>query len=696
MKTRCRLPTVRSVLLPCAVLLLIVTCNEGPAMASELTIRVSKDRNSISVFRQGTRTAILTQNAQQNHRPYLHPIVAPDGNGVLTENSPGHHRHQTGLYWGFTRVNGRDYFHHPAGNYWKRRSVEALTSKGPSVRWRTVYELLGADGHPVLVETQTWNMTIHDSEYLLDLTWQGTGVTDVTVGEYKYGGLFLRMPWKSGLQGDAMNSSGKRNGEAEGQRDLWVDVGMQIEGRDDAGHIALFDHPQNNGFPLPWRVDGQLGVGPVRARLGEWQIRKGQTETIRHRIVIYTGQRNSRRLNHHWLQFSGLDQIPSIPNLIAEERRRKQASNPLALIVQTIRTTDNPETARALLRGVIRGLAGRRNVAAPAGWSELRARLQNSSDPEIRDQSRRLAQFFGDEDAAAQALATVTDKSAGLTRRRVALHSLLEQQNQEASYLLERLLDEESLAVDAIRGYATVENATAPAILLERYESMPSAQRRAVLETLAARKRYARALLDAVKRKTVPRDDIPAHVARSLNSLLGEQFVEVFGRVKPISEDREKLMAKYRSLLSDEAIAKADASRGRAVFKKTCASCHLLYGEGGKIGPDLTGSNRGNLDYILLNSVDPSYDVPDAYKLVTIVTVDGRTLNGIVAEEDATRVVLKTVEQPRIVIAKEDIEIRKVSPKSMMPDGQFEKMKPQEIIDLIRYLRTTQQVEVAL
>jgi len=277
----------------------------------------------------------------------------------------------------------------------------------------------------------------------------------------------------------------------------------------------------------------------------------------------------------------------------------------------------------------------------------------------------------------------------------LALRSLLNLQNQDASDLLESLLDEPALTLDAIRGYATVENATAPAVLLGRFEQMPPEQRRAVVETLAMRRRYALSLVNAVKQKTVSRDEIPAHVARSLNNLLGDQFVKVFGEVKPIAKDRQKLIAKYTKMLTPAAIDKADASRGRAVFKKTCASCHLLYGDGGRIGPDLTGSNRANLAYILLNSVDPSYDVPDAYKMVTIVTVDGRVLNGIVAEEDGTRVVLKTVEQPRVVVAKEDIDVRKVSPKSMMPDGQFEKMKQQEITDLVKYLGTLEQVEMA-
>lgn len=679
------------------LLLVLVSLSFFPhwILAGELEAKFEAKSSTISIHRDGGETPILTQHARADHRPYLHPIVAPDGQGVLTEYSPGHHKHQTGLYWGFTRVNGRDYFHHPAENYWKRKSVQVMKAKGETVSWRTVYELLDAAGKAVLQETQTWEMRASDEEYSLDLAWQGKGVTDVTIGEYKYGGLFLRMPWKRGLQGDVVNSSGKRNGEAEGQRDVWCDVGMQIAGRDDLGHIAIFDHPKNKGFPLPWRVDGQLGIGPVRARLGEWHIKKEATETIRHGFVIYAGKRNAERLNAKWAEYAGMKEKPPIEKLLSAARQREQQSDPLWLITQTLGKTQNTETRKALLRGMLRGLAGRRNVAPPAGWTEVNASLSASTDQELRELSRQLSQIFGDRNASAQALATVKDTKAAVGTRRSALRSLLNQQNQEASYLLERLLDEPPLAIDAIRGFATVENATAPAILLERFESMPAGQRRAVVETLSSRKRYAVFLLDAVKRKAIPREEIPAHVARSLNILLGEQFVKVFGKVKPIAQDRAKLMAKYRSLLTADAVAKADAPRGRAIFKKTCASCHLLYGEGAKIGPDLTGSNRANLDYILLNSVDPSYDVPDAYKMVTIATNDGRVLNGIIAEEDASRVVLKTVEQPRVTIAKEDIDIRKVSPKSMMPDGQFEKMKPQELLDLIKYLRTTEQVEIA-
>lgn len=366
----------------------------------------------------------------------------------------------------------------------------------------------------------------------------------------------------------------------------------------------------------------------------------------------------------------------------------------LTLLVEALEASDDSKVRCAVLRGILRGLEGLRNVTPPPGWSTLSARLGGSEDACERELSAQLSQIFGDRDAMQQALATLSDSSADPVKRRKALRSLLTQQNGEVSLMLESLLDDPQLRLDAVRGYAIMENATAPAVLLSRYDQMTPELRRAVVETLAARKNYGEALLAAVEAGTVARGEIPSHVARSLHSLLGERFTRVFGEVKQVAADREKTIEKYKELLTAERIATADVSRGRVVFKKTCASCHRLYDDGAAIGPDLTGSNRANLDYILLNSVAPSHDVPAGYRMVTVVTVAGRVLNGLVAEEDTTRVVLKTVEDPRVVILKEDIDVRKVSDKSLMPEGQLDKMKPQEVADLIKYLRTTQQVEL--
>mgnify|MGYP003110718630 CR=1 FL=1 len=370
-------------------------------------------------------------------------------------------------------------------------------------------------------------------------------------------------------------------------------------------------------------------------------------------------------------------------------------SKSLVLLVDTINSSSDPAVQASLMRGMLSGLEGRRNIPPPAGWPDLSERLAASDDRSVRELSVQLSQIFGDQSAMQKSLETLSDQSADASARRHALRSLLSLRSQDASSLLEPLLDDPDFQIEAIRGYAVVENPTAPSVLLGRYQQMDSDQKRAVIETLATRQRYAQELLAAIQTEKVSRDDIPVHVARALKDILGSRFTAVYGEVKSIGADREKQVAKYRSMLTPSALAKADASRGRAIFERTCGACHLLYGDGGVVGPDLTGSNRANLDYILLNSVDPSYDVPDGYKMVTVLTIDGRLINGVVAEEDDTKLVLKTAQQPRVVITKEDIEERKLSDKSIMPDGQLDQMESQEVIDLIKYLQTSQQVEPA-
>ena len=364
------------------------------------------------------------------------------------------------------------------------------------------------------------------------------------------------------------------------------------------------------------------------------------------------------------------------------------------LVVTAVGSTTDTSVQAALLKGMLLGLEGRRSVRAPEGWSALSNTLACSTSAPVRQHALALSQIFGDTMAVASALECVQDSSVAAAQRCSTLSLLLGQQNQEASQLLKVLIDEPALTLSAIRGYAVVRNDEAPAVLISRYSKLNAQQQRAVIETLASRKAYAEALLEALKMNQIQSTSIPVQVARSLKNLLGKKFTDVYGALPVVGAEREHLIKKYKKLCKPSAVAAADASRGRAVFQKTCAACHVLYGEGGKVGPELTGANRANLDYILLNSVYPSLDVPHAYRTVSVLTVDGRVVNGVLAEEDGTKIVLRTPEQPRVVIAKEDIDFRKISPQSMMPDGQLDAMKPQEVIDLVKYLRTTEQVEL--
>ena len=144
-------------------------------------------------------------------------------------------------------------------------------------------------------------------------------------------------------------------------------------------------------------------------------------------------------------------------------------------------------------------------------------------------------------------------------------------------------------------------------------------------------------------------------------------------------------------MLTDAEIAKANTGKGRAIYERTCMACHKLYGAGGIIGPELTGSNRADLDYILSQILNPSEVMQESYQLVIVTTRDGRTLSGTVVAEDNQQLTLRLVGQDSIV-TKSEILSREKSPVSMMPEGLLKTLKDDEVRDLIAYLRTPAQV----
>ena len=1238
--------------------------------AANLTLRQDSATHTLSVYRDNVLQPILTQNARPDFRPYLHPIISPDGKSVLTEFSPSHHQHQTGLYWGLTRVNGRDYFHNPTNGYWRRVSSNALITQGAEVKWSTVYHLLDATGQAIMAETQTWTLRDSGDRYLLDLEWQGEGLIDLTVAKYDYGGLFVRMPWRAGMEGGVVNSNRQRNDRATGQRAIWADVGLKLDGRTDQAHIAVFDHPKNSGYPLPWRVDGQLGIGPSRAISGDWSIAKGKSETVRHQLVVYTGALNDLALTDAWKAYTGqnsdgvlwglakaegmkatfltgeqaaakmtvpagfevklaaaepmitqpmafcwddrgrmwvaenrdyetrktgfanhgdsriviledtdgdgkfdtrkvfvegipfpaaiavgfdglwlgappnllfvpdknrddqadsaieirltgwgiqdrhetlnslnwgpdgwlygcqgyatrstvgkpadggklykkgepfpekipvidgqyidggvwryhptkdrfeivahgfsnpwgldfddhgqmfitacviphlwhvipggiyhrqggkhinpyiyddiktiadhrhrsahggariyladefpqsyrdrifmanihehailtdilepkgsgfighhgddtllandaawvgfsveigpdgavyvldwhdgdicgnslteketgriyrlapkglpgaprlniaalgnqelvelqlhrndwyvrrarlilqqrategalaatvparlwemfqqqpdigrklralwalhvtknlptdrlialldhpapsirgwaiqllgedlsvgpaalqkfaamagsdpspvvrlylasaLQRIPlaerwpiaqglvahaedttdhnlpkliwsgveplvpvdapralalaarsAIPQLTSWFARRAVAVAQLEAVAATLTTTTSLTARVALLEGLRDGLAslGRRAATAPKNWDAASAALIATGDVTLRDLLTQVSQLLGDAKASASQLAILQDRTAPVERRRDILRGFARDVYVEALPATLSLLDEAALRRDAIRALAAFDDARVAKNLLGRYATLEPADKAESILTLSGRQATARDLLAALKQDTIPKRDITAFAARQLQRVLGPSFVDFWGLVAQPAEDKQADIAKFKRLLTDAEFARANVSNGRALFERTCVACHTLYGTGGNIGPDLTGSNRANLDYILTELINPSEVMLESYQLVTVTTRDGRTLAGNAAAEDARQLTLRLIGQDT-VIAKADILSREKSPISMMPEGLLKSLTNDEVRDLLAYLRTTAQV----
>jgi putative heme-binding domain-containing protein len=183
------------------------------------------------------------------------------------------------------------------------------------------------------------------------------------------------------------------------------------------------------------------------------------------------------------------------------------------------------------------------------------------------------------------------------------------------------------------------------------------------------------------------KSDIPAHAVLQLRAVLGNGFVEIWGPIDDISQTLQLEYRKYSTLLTDAAISEASPAKGKEIYQRTCSTCHMLHGEGGKIGPDLTGSNRANMTYLMSNILNPSGDVQEDYKLVVITTQDGRTYSGNIIAENDRNITLRVVGQEPISINKSQIRTRDVSEKSMMPEGLLNNLNDEEVLDLIAYLK---------
>ena len=227
-----------------------------------------------------------------------------------------------------------------------------------------------------------------------------------------------------------------------------------------------------------------------------------------------------------------------------------------------------------------------------------------------------------------------------------------------------------------------------PKAILAVYNQLSDSEKSDAIQTLISRPRTL-PRCSTRSRKARSRKDISPVAARQILSLknpqLAERLAKVWGTIRPASKQRAELTAKYKALLSADELKKADPVAGRALFAKTCATCHKLFGEGASIGPELTGSQRTNLDYILENVLDPSAVVPREYQVIVFELKNGRVLNGIVAAETERAVTVQT-QNERVVVAKGDIETRTQTNVSMMPEGLLDALSPQEVRNLVKYL----------
>jgi putative membrane-bound dehydrogenase-like protein len=393
------------------------------------------------------------------------------------------------------------------------------------------------------------------------------------------------------------------------------------------------------------------------------------------------------------LQLAEQSAIPQLRQYIY--RRLGADTESLERLTTHLSSLDQGDRQREILEQMLRAFEGRVNIPMPSSWEPAYERLQESSRDDLRDLADRVAVILGDRRIFPKMRETLAQSDAPLEARQQALEILVRGRDRDAAPTFQQALETAELRGPAIRALGGLDHPETPAALLDVYERLTPEERRDAVGALVSRPAYARRLLAAVREKLVPRGDLHAYHVRQVLELrddaLAQELREVWGEIRSTSADKQEQITHYRNLLTPRSLRQADAGRGRSIYDKTCASCHRLFGEGGVIGPDITGSNRADLEYILENIIDPSAVVGNDYRMTVLNTADGRVVSGLVISESDSAITMRTINDT-VVVAKEDIEERQLSSLSLMPEGLLEPLSEEDVRNLIAYLGSPTQV----
>jgi putative membrane-bound dehydrogenase-like protein len=396
------------------------------------------------------------------------------------------------------------------------------------------------------------------------------------------------------------------------------------------------------------------------------------------------------------LQLAANAKIPMLLQFTARRIATTADKEQNGLLAEALaKTADgkNPDAALLILRGMNEGYRGRKDVPIPDGWSATADKLAKLEKSEVTSLTTTLSITFGDPKAFAAMRSTLSDPNASVPERQAAMSALVNGRDKELAPILHSLVTTPGLRGPAIRALAGYDDPKTPGVLLSHWKSLSTDEVRDALNTLASRPAYAHALLDALDAKKVQPAEVTADVVRAMRNLpdkaLGDKITKVWGVVRDTPAERKKDITAWKRKLTLS--GKDDLALGRAIYAKTCQQCHTLYGVGGKIGPDITGSNRANLDYLLENIFDPHAVIPKEYAQSVLNLNSGRTITGIVKGDNG---VAYTVQTPNelLVINKGDVDEIRPSALSLMPDDQMKPFSDHEVRALFAYLRNPQQV----
>ncbi len=382
---------------------------------------------------------------------------------------------------------------------------------------------------------------------------------------------------------------------------------------------------------------------------------------------------------------------PIVSKHLAERLMRRYAATgqrkDLLTAAKLLELAPTKEHASRLMAGLEAAYEGRTIANLPVELATAMAKA-GASSPTIR-----LRQ--GEKAAVAEALKTIADDKADAAKRQqlVAIFGTI---NQPACVpvLLKIVAASQndglkSAALGALQSYG---DPSIGSTIIGLYNDLPDQVRDVAQSLISSRKTWAELFLSQIDAGKIDPKTISEPTVRRLllhdSPEIARLCKKHFGELAGPSAD--ELRAQIEKLLGTISQAKGNPYSGHRLYDETCGKCHTLFGKGGKIGPDLTTYKRDDLRGMLLNVVNPSAEIREGFENYIARTADGRTITGLIADQDPNVVMIRGADGQNISIPREEIEDLRASRTSLMPDGQLKAMSDQQIRDLFAYLRSTQ------
>ncbi len=379
----------------------------------------------------------------------------------------------------------------------------------------------------------------------------------------------------------------------------------------------------------------------------------------------------------------------------------------LEACAQLLALSPSPDHTRRLMTGFLEAYQGREITGLPPSLAAAIDEYQQS----LGQSDLALALRLGKDEAVEDALKVIRDESADVPQR-LAYIKILGQidKPQVVSPLLGLIGSSKSDAVKraAMQALMNYDDPKIGQTICQRYQSTLPAEhdlRSTAHRVLASRAVWTKQFLNELTSYRIKRDTIPLDIVQQMrlhdDPEIQAVLNKLWGKTRSTPDEKRKQVARLRRLIARvrgrgdaaaETRTAGDETRspnphqGRELFKKHCGTCHTLFDDGGKTGPNLTGYERTNLDFLLLAIVDPSAAIREEFTQYQVLTNDGRVLTGLIDDQTPTTVTLRGVNNQTTLVNRDDVDILQAMDTSIMPDALVEKFTDDELRDLFAYL----------